>query len=418
MKILYSNAHMRHSPRREFDGEAMTLGPHPETPARAEMILTALRRRGLGPPLAPRAPRRAELEGVHAPELLDFLEEFCSRGFGGASMDGAQGPLTGEGGGSGTAGAAEGAGFPERAADGAAGEAAADAFALPGWRSIRRPRSLRWRFGLHCFDPQTPLQPGTWTAALAAAGCALSGADLLLGSADTGPPEAGPPLTGGGETAVYALCRPPGHHAGRDFFGGYCYLNNAALAARRLAGRSGASGPVLGAGIGPSSSGRRRSGSRVAVLDLDFHHGNGTQEIFYRDPTVLYVSLHADPNEAYPYFAGYPEETGEGPGLGANRNFPLPQRCDERRYRETLAEALEVVRAFAPGYLVVSLGTDILSQDPVGGMGMSVQGFGRLGEEVRGLGLPTLVVQEGGYAVEAIGECVGAFLEPWVGSES
>jgi len=151
----------------------------------------------------------------------------------------------------------------------------------------------------------------------------------------------------------------------------------------------------------------------VAVLDLDFHHGNGTQEIFYRDSEVLYVSLHADPNEAYPYFSGYAEERGEGPGEGANLNLPLPRRCDEKRYLETLRGALGAIASFLPAYLVVSLGTDILSQDPVGGMGMSVPGFRALGEAVRGLDLQTLIVQEGGYAVEPMGACVAEFLAPW-----
>ena len=342
MKILYSEAHLLHVPHREFEGAPPSLAAHPELPSRAEMILAALKQRGYGPVLGPRLPLRRELEAVHSAELLDFLEGFCSRDFAGAE------------------------------------EVVADAFALHAWRSAGKPRSLLWRFGLFCFDPQTPLQPGSWQAALGAAGCAVRGAELLHG----------------GETAVYALCRPPGHHAGRGFFGGYCYLNNAAVAAASL-----------GAG-----------GGRVAILDLDFHHGNGTQEIFYEAPEVLYVSLHADPNEAYPYYSGYSDETGEGSGSGTNLNFPLPRRCDEHRYREALAEALAAIEGFAPRFLVVSLGTDILSQDPVGGMGMSVEGFGRLGEAVRTLDLPTLIVQEGGYAVEAIGDCVCSFLAPWDGS--
>ncbi|MBN1834721.1 MAG: histone deacetylase family protein [Spirochaetales bacterium] len=378
MKIVHGDVHVLHSPQREFDGETATLGPHPEVPARAEMILAALRAGGFGPVVAPRPPLPEELGAAHTAELLGFLEEFCARG-----------PVPGR------SPSPEGGGSPGWE------EAAADAFALRGWQIATRPRSLAARFGLYCFDPQTPLQPGTWRAARAAAGCALTGADLLAA----------------GERAAYALCRPPGHHAGRGFFGGYCYLNNAALAARRLSG--GPSAPRRGRGQpgGPSAPrrgpGGGRGGTRVAVLDLDFHHGNGTQEIFYRDAEVLYVSLHADPNEAYPYFSGYRDERGEGPGEGANLNFPLPGRCGESAYRETLAEALEGVGSFAPAYLVVSLGTDILSQDPVGGMGMSVSGFGRLGEAVRALGLPTLVVQEGGYAVEAIGACVAEFLGAW-----
>jgi acetoin utilization deacetylase AcuC-like enzyme len=337
VKVLYSDKHTLHRPRQEFEGLPPALGRHPEMPSRAEMILAALESRGHGPVLGPRTPRRPELEAVHAPELLDFLSEFCARDFGGRE------------------------------------EVAADAFALHGWRFAARPRNLEWRFGLYCFDPQTPLQPGTWPAALAAAGCALGGARLLMD----------------GEAAAYALCRPPGHHAGRAYFGGYCYLNNAAAA--------------VPAAIG----------ARVAILDLDFHHGNGTQDIFYECGEVMYVSLHADPHESYPYFSGYREETGEGRGSGTNLNFPLPKSCEYSRYRQALAEALEAIVRFGPVYLVVSLGTDILAEDPVGGMGMSVDGFGGLGEAVRELSLPTLVVQEGGYAVELVGECVAAFLEPW-----
>jgi acetoin utilization deacetylase AcuC-like enzyme len=173
---------------------------------------------------------------------------------------------------------------------------------------------------------------------------------------------------------AYALCRPPGHHAGPDFMGGYCYLNNAAVAARAL-----------------STTGR------VAILDVDVHHGNGTQAIFYTDPNVWYGSLHVDPSAAYPYFAGYAEETGDGPGAGTNCNVPLPPGTGASAYLAALDALLARLRAFDPRWIVASAGFDAYEHDPVGIFKIPRSGFEAIGRRIAGLHRPTLVVQEGGY---------------------
>jgi acetoin utilization deacetylase AcuC-like enzyme len=220
------------------------------------------------------------------------------------------------------------------------------------------------RAGWFCFDTATPLVAGSFAAAVAAADAALTAADLVAG----------------GQPAAYALCRPPGHHAGPGYYGGFCLLNNAAIAARRLA--------ALG---------------RVAVVDVDFHHGNGTQDIFWEDPEVLYVSLHGDPAVHYPFFTGGAGETGGGPGAGATRNLPLPDGTGDDAYLEALAEAMAAVDAFDPAVVVVSAGFDTFEDDPIGAFRVTTGGFARIGAALAAAGRPLLVVQEGGYAVEALG---------------
>jgi acetoin utilization deacetylase AcuC-like enzyme len=227
------------------------------------------------------------------------------------------------------------------------------------------------RPGWFCFDTATPLVAGSFTAAVAAADAALTAADLVAG----------------GAPAAYALCRPPGHHAGPGYYGGFCLLNNAAIAARSLA--------TLG---------------RVAVVDVDFHHGNGTQDVFWEDPDVLYVSLHGDPASHYPHFTGAAEEAGGGRGQGATHNVPLPDGTGDDEYLSALAAAAELVAGFGAATMVVSLGFDTLDGDPIGAFRLSRDGHRRVGRLLAGLGLPTLLVQEGGYALEAIGGCAVAAL--------
>jgi acetoin utilization deacetylase AcuC-like enzyme len=243
-------------------------------------------------------------------------------------------------------------------------------FAMRGTRRISR--QVEARPGYYCFGVATPILQHTWQAAYWSAQCALTGVDWLHQ----------------GARSAYALCRPPGHHAARDLYGGYCYLNNAAIAARAL-------------------------GGRVAILDIDYHHGNGTQEIFYAVEEVLYCSLHADPDQDYPYFWGAAEETGTGAGAGYNRNWPLPKGTGDEKYLEVLQEALEMVAAFGPQALIVSAGLDIGAGDPAGGFLISRSGFEKIGSAIAGLGLPTLIVQEGGYRLDALGESALALLSPF-----
>lgn len=228
----------------------------------------------------------------------------------------------------------------------------------------RKPADEEVQAGYYCIDTFTPLTRTAYVAARAAVDCALTAADLLRR----------------GEHLAYALCRPPGHHAERRVYGGFCYFNNAAIAAHHLS-----------------------SDGTVAVLDIDFHHGNGTQDIFYDRADVLTVSIHGDPSFSYPYFAGFSDEVGEGPGTGCNHNFPLPEDVGDDDYLRTLRQALALIERFEPRYLVLSVGLDIAKGDPTGAWVITPEGFERIGGAVAGLGLPTLAVQEGGYDTRVIG---------------
>lgn len=227
--------------------------------------------------------------------------------------------------------------------------------------------------GYFCFDSGTPLTETTWEAAVWSASCAYEASRIVAQR------EA---------KLAYALCRPPGHHASKDLFGGYCYYNNAALVAQALCRRA-----------------------RVAILDIDFHHGNGTQDLFYRSRGVLFISIHGDPREFYPYFSGYSSECGAGPGSGFNVNLPIGRGCDGKAYLDTIdRQVLPAIRAFDPGYLVVSAGFDTFKHDPIGAFMLENADYHALGERVGGLGLPTTVVQEGGYFTDELGPNVRTFL--------
>jgi acetoin utilization deacetylase AcuC-like enzyme len=244
-------------------------------------------------------------------------------------------------------------------------------------RQIRR-KSLHpdGLLGYYAFGTGTPILSGTWQAAYWSAQSALSAADVLLAD----------------EPNVYALCRPPGHHAATAMYGGFCYLNNAAVAARYLQANG------------------KDANQKVAILDFDYHHGNGTQEIFYQDDTVLYCSLHANPDQDYPYFWGAADELGSGAGIGANRNWPLPVGTSDKDFLNALDEALTVIAAFTPAYLVVSAGWDIRAGDPAGGFILSRNAFPKIGRQIASLDLPVLIIQEGGYLLDEIGACAVAFL--------
>lgn len=235
----------------------------------------------------------------------------------------------------------------------------------------RKPVDEEVQAGYYCIDTFTPLTHNAYIAARAAVNCALTGADLLRG----------------GKSIVYAVCRPPGHHAERRVYGGFCYFNNAAIAAHML-----------------SSEGR------VAVIDIDFHHGNGTQDVFWERNDVLTLSIHGDPSYAYPYFAGFPDEVGVGEGEGFNRNFPLPENVGDAEYLAVLDEALAAIREFDPRYLVVSVGLDIAKGDPTGAWAVTPDGFDRIGAALTALRIPTLAVQEGGYDTRVLGRNARQFV--------
>ncbi|GJD48971.1 Acetylpolyamine amidohydrolase 1 [Methylobacterium crusticola] len=234
------------------------------------------------------------------------------------------------------------------------------------------PSHIVGRLGWHTLDTACPIGPGTHAAACAATDVAASAGQAVLD----------------GEDAAYALCRPPGHHAYRDRASGFCFFNNSAVAAAHL----------------------RQRHDRVAILDVDVHHGNGTQGIFYADPSVLTVSLHADPARFYPFVWGYAHERGEGPGQGANLNVPLPLGTGDDGYLAALDGAVATIRAFAPGALVVALGLDASEHDPLAGLAVTTAGFRRIGAALARVGLPTVLVQEGGYLSEILGQNLAAVL--------
>ncbi|MGH6716426.1 MAG: histone deacetylase family protein [Bradyrhizobium sp.] len=235
------------------------------------------------------------------------------------------------------------------------------------------PTHIVGRLGWHTVDTGCPIGPGTWAAACAASDVAATAAQMVLD----------------GEDAVYALCRPPGHHAYRDLAGGFCFLNNSAIAASHL----------------------RLKHERIAILDVDVHHGNGTQGIFYERPDVLTVSIHADPAAFYPFVWGYAHERGAGAGLGANLNIPLPIGTKDDGYLQALEVARKAIDAFAPGALVVALGLDASEHDPLAGLAVTIDGFRRIGTAIAHSGLPTVFVQEGGYLSDILGANLTAVLD-------
>ncbi|MFP7570279.1 histone deacetylase family protein [Marivita sp. S2033] len=235
----------------------------------------------------------------------------------------------------------------------------------PANRSDSYPKSAVGQAGYHQADTACPIASGTWEAAYWSAQSAISGADAILA----------------GERSAYVLSRPPGHHAFGDLAGGFCFLNNSAIAAERL----------------------RANGLRAAILDVDVHHGNGTQGIFYNRADILTVSIHADPAGFYPFFWGHHHERGAGDGLGYNLNLPLQRGTADDDYLETLHVALNRIKAFGADVVVVALGLDAFIDDPFKGLAITTPGFARIGAAIAGLGLPCLFVQEGGYICDALG---------------
>ena len=267
--------------------------------------------------------------------------------------------------------------FLERAYDswlaaGRTGDAIGYSFPVVRRRPLAFDR-IDAEIGAYSFDASTPIAAGTWASAYWSAQCALTALDRLAE----------------GEARTFALCRPPGHHAGRDYMGGYCYLNNAAIAARR----------AQTLGLGP-----------VAILDVDYHHGNGTQDIFYADPGIFFASIHADPVTDYPFYWGHADERGEGAGEGSTLNLPLPRGTDGTAYRPALDTALGAISDWGARCLIVSFGADTFSGDPISSFKLERGDYGEMARAIAALNLPTLVVMEGGYAVGDLGANVAAFL--------
>jgi acetoin utilization deacetylase AcuC-like enzyme len=334
MLTFASDAHRQHHPRLPFHDQGHMIAP-PEVPERAERIRAAIEESRIGPVVAPDAHGVGAARRVHTDDYLDFLEHAFERWR-------------------------------------AATRAPADAEAVPYARPIRgqprgEPHHPIEAFGWYSHDNDAILD-GTWAAAVGAVDVTLSAWQAV---ADGAAPHA------------YALARPPGHHAAADSYAGYCFLNNAAIAAAAWADR----------------------GARVAILDVDYHHGNGTQQIFWERADVCFVSLHADPAREYPFFSGYADERGAGAGEGTTHNYPLPLGTDWAAYGPALSGAIGVIGRFAPDGLVVSLGVDTAAEDD-DTFQLVAGDYPRLGAAIARLRVPTLFVQEGGYDLGAIGRNV------------
>jgi acetoin utilization deacetylase AcuC-like enzyme len=332
MIILFSERHALHAPAFEFfRGERV---PCFETPARAAFVKERLLQGG-HELREPHADSRALLGQVHSARYLAFLENAWSDWLAQDAANATRQP------------------FPS-------------VWPVRTLRSDVEPINFTARLGLYSMDNGSPLSAGTWAAAKAGADAAASAAALI----------------GEGAAAVFCCSRPPGHHAGADFMGGYCFLNNAAVAAQAL---------------------RKGGAQRVAVLDVDYHHGNGTQSIFYDRADVLFVSLHGDPMTEYPFYLGHADETGEGAGQGFNFNLPLPAGSSVSAWFDALEQGCLRIAKHGAQALVVSLGLDTFEGDPISTFALQPADFHRLGRRLAALGLPTVFVLEGGYAAEALG---------------
>jgi len=343
MKIFYSETHRKHQPPFEvFDGGKRV--PYLENADRMERILTALEKTDWAELTPPADFGLDPILAVHDRDYLAFLESAWREWL---ILD----PTV--------------AASPEQ-----------NTF-LPATFALRRkpshvPSQLLGKAGYYIMDLSACIVAGTYEAVLSSANCALSAAKSVISN----------------QSSAFALCRPPGHHAGKDYAAGYCFVNNSSVAANWL-----------------SSKGR------VAILDIDYHAGNGTQDIFYKRNDVLTISIHGDPDFEYPHFIGYADETGVGAGLGFHRNFPLPKGTGDEEYLSALDEALKLIRDFAPNYLVVPAGMDTFDGDPLGTFKVTRAGFAEIGKRIAALNLPTAIIMEGGYANAALGENIVTLLE-------
>lgn len=331
MRIFWDERQRLHAPAVEF----FNGGFHPaaEHPGRVDSILAVV-----GPTEAPRDHGEAPLLRVHPQHYLAFLKS-AHTDWRAAGRDGDAIP-----------------------------------YSFPAVR--RRPLDLARidaRLGLYTYDTATPIAEHTWTAAYWGAQTALSALEAVLG----------------GEQTVFALCRPPGHHCGADYAGGYCYLSNAAIAAEAAVA----------------------AGKRVAILDIDYHHGNGTQDVFYARGDVFFASIHADPRTDYPFFWGHADETGEGEGEGATLNLPLPRGTRLPEFMAAVEKSLEAIAASGADILLLSYGADTYAGDPISHFEIQTDDYRVIAGRIAALGLPTLILMEGGYAVDELGRNVAAFLD-------
>lgn len=342
MKTIYTEKHrLRNSKTELFGGQLVE--PF-ERPSRAEYIINRVKDTNLGAILEPTDFGMDPIYQIHDPDYVDFMkiawDLWKAEKFGGEAI-----PTT----------------WPARR------------------MSQRVPDFIEGKLGYYAMACETSISDGTWEAAYWSAQVALSGVEQVRG----------------GDKGVFALCRPPGHHCALDMYGGYCFLNNAAIAAQSFLDQG---------------------AKRVAVVDVDFHHGNGTQDIFYTRDDVLFASLHGDPVDAFPHFLGYSDETGEAKGVGYNVNYPMKPGTQFDEWRTALADALEKVKTFSPDALIISLGVDTFENDPISFFKLTSDDFTTYGADIAKLNLPTLFVMEGGYDIDEIGINTVNVLQGFVGA--
>ena len=329
MQTVLSEQHKLHFPQGELAGGQL-VRPY-ECPERWDYIVRQLDQVGLSDRKAPNPLDLALVEQVHTPAFIRFLSQ---------AWDGWQ-------------------------AEGFEGEAIPTVF--PARRMQQRePDYIDGKLGYYAMAVETAITSGTWEAAQSSAAVAQTTQELISDGAKT----------------AFALCRPPGHHAGADLYGGYCFLTNAAIAAQGFL---------------------NQGADRVAVLDVDFHHGNGTQDIFYQRDDVLFLSLHGAPEDAFPHFLGYADEKGDNKGQGYNFNYPLPPGTAYTEWFKALQDALRKTATYSPDVLIISLGVDTFKEDPISFFKLESEDFSDYGKAIAALNIPTLFVMEGGYAVEEIG---------------
>lgn len=331
MRKFFAPAQLVHAPAHELHNGGFTA--YAETPSRAQQIVAAI-----GGTEVPIDHGMTAIEAVHSLDYLAFLREAPARW----------------------------------TAAGRPGDAIGYVWPVVGRRPLRLDR-IDAQIGRYSFDASTPLTAQTWEAAYWSAQSVLAATHAVLG----------------GDRAAFALCRPPGHHAGADYYGGYCYLNTAAIAAQ---------------------ASRAAGMQRVAILDIDYHHGNGTQDIFWERGDVFYASVHADPASDYPFYWGHADEIGEGAGRGTTLNLPLPHGTTLDRFRRAQGAALDAIARFAPDLLVLSFGADTWEGDPISHFALTTEDYAVLARDIAGVGVPCVIAMEGGYALDALGANVARLL--------
>lgn len=329
MLTVFSSKHRLHHGSELKDG---AVSPSFENPQRADTVLARVHSTRLGDVIDEKAFDRSCYVAAHSERYVAFLENAWN----------------------------------EWAATGRTHDALPLIWPVRDLANEQEPGFIDGKLGFYAMDAGAPITSGTWEAVRSSANVALTAVDTIID----------------GRNGAFALCRPPGHHAAREYMGGYCYLNNAAIAAERC---------------------MSRGAKRVAVLDVDFHHGNGTQNIFYDRADVFFASIHGDPHVSYPYFSGHSSEQGVRQGLGYNANYPLAKGSRWDRYRDALQDSLNRIVRHRPEFLIVSLGVDTFENDPISHFLLTSGDFTRMGECIAGIGIPTLFVMEGGYMVDEIG---------------